>query len=156
MRRIYVYKYIRTLSFDEALSVELRNDASRGYRLQTEYSERIIGRRVSAGWVASVIRDAPSELPKDQAWQLLQQGEAVLHLAEGQMLRRVRAMNDWRIELSGFNDLGVDRLKAFGLISEIVSWQLKLYVPAGAAGADVFARLVDRFPIQRIADRKAA
>ena len=50
----------------------------------------------------------------------------------------------------------VDRLKAFGLISEIVSWQLKLYVPAGAAGADVFARLVDRFPIQRIADRKAA
>ncbi len=72
------------------------------------------------------------------------------------MLRRVRAMNDWRIELYGFNDLGVDRLKAFGLISEIVSWQLKLYVPAGAAGADVFARLVDRFPIQRIADRKAA
>jgi hypothetical protein len=65
-------------------------------------------------------------------------------------------MNDWRIELSGFNDLGVERLKAFGLISEIVSWKLKLYVPAGAAGADVFARLVDRFPIQRVADRKAA
>src|SRR3546814_17386521 len=65
-------------------------------------------------------------------------------------------MNDWRIELSGFNDLGVERLKAFGLISEIVSWKLKLYVPAGAAGAAVFARLVDRFPIQRVADRKAA
>lgn len=135
---------------------QLPKESSRVYRLQTDDGERIIGRRVSAGWVASVIRDAPSELPKDQAWQLLQQGEAVLHLAEGQMLRRVRAMNDWRIELSGFNDLGVDRLKAMGLMSEIVSWKLKLYVPAGAAGADVFARLVDRFPIQRVAGRKAA
>ncbi|KTD99584.1 methylase [Sphingopyxis sp. H038] len=134
----------------------LPKESSRVYRLQTDEGERIIGRKVSPGWVASVIRDTPCDLPKDEAWQLLQKGEAVLHLAEGQMLRRVRAMNDWRIELSGFNDLGVDRLKAFGLISEIVSWQLKLYVPAGAAGADVFARLVDRFPIQRIADRKAA
>ena len=134
----------------------LPKESSRVYRLQTDEGERIIGRKVSPGWVASVIRDTPCDLPKDEAWQLLQKGEAVFHLADGQMLRRVRAMNDWRIELSGFNDLGVDRLKAFGLISEIVSWQLKLYVPAGAAGADVFARLVDRFPIQRIADRKAA
>ena len=43
-----------------------------------------------------------------------------------------------------------------GLISEIVSWKLKLYVPAGAAGADVFAALLDRFPIERVQDRKAA
>ena len=68
----------------------------------------------------------------------------------------MRAMNDWRIELSGFNDLGVERLKTMGLISEIVSWKLKLYVPAGAAGADVFVALVDRFPITRVLDRKAA
>lgn len=65
-------------------------------------------------------------------------------------------MNEWRIELSGFNDLGVDRLKAMGLIPEIVSWKLKLYVPAGAAGADVFARLIDRFPVVGLHERKAA
>jgi hypothetical protein len=29
-------------------------------------------------------------------------------------------------------------------------------VPTGAAGADVFTRLVDRFPVVRIAPRKAA
>src|SRR3546814_16428381 len=78
---------------------QLPKESSRVYRLQTDDGERIIGRRVSAGWVASVIRDAPSELPKDQAWQLLQQGEAVLHLAEGQVLRRVRAKigsESWR------------------------------------------------------------
>lgn len=35
--------------------------------------------------------------------------------ANGQI---VSAMNDWRIELTGFNDLGVEREKSFGLISE--------------------------------------
>jgi hypothetical protein len=135
---------------------QLPKESTRVYRLQTDDGERIIGRKVSAGWVASIIRDGTRDLPKDEVWQLLQRGEVVLHLAEGQVLRRVRSMNDWRIELSGFNDLGVERLKAFGLMSEIVSWKLKLYVPTGAAGADIFARLVDRFPIQRVAERKAA
>jgi hypothetical protein len=45
---------------------------------------------------------------------------------------------------------------AMGLILVIGAQKLKLYVPAGAAGADVFARLVDRFPIERVSDRKAA
>src|SRR3546814_10839659 len=113
----------------------LPKESSRVYRLQTDEGERIIGRKVSPGCVASVIRDTPCDLPKDAAWQLLQQGDAVLHLAEGQMLRRVRAMNDWRIDLSGFDDLGVDRLKAYGLLSVIVSWYVNLYLLAGAAGA---------------------
>jgi hypothetical protein len=111
---------------------------------------------VSPAWAARIVDDGPPQLSAPQAWSMLLAGEAVLHLAEGQRVARVRAMNDWRIELTGFNDLGVERLKAFGLISEIVSWKLKLYVPAGAAGADVFARLVDRFPIERVSDRKAA
>src|SRR3546814_13996404 len=79
---------------------------------------------------------------------MLMSGEAVLHLAQDQKLQRVRAMHDWRIELTGFNDLGVERLKAMGLISEIVSWQLRLYVPAGAVGADVLDRLLERSPIE--------
>lgn len=134
----------------------LPNESTRVYRLQTDAGERIIGRKVSPAWVARIVDDGPPKLSAPDAWALLGAGEVVLHLAEGHRVARVRAMNDWRIELSGFNDLGVARLKAMGLISEIVSWKLKLYVPAGAAGADVFARLVDRFPVQRVADRKAA
>ena len=134
----------------------LPNESTRVYRLQTDAGERVIGRKVSPAWVAHVVDDGPPKLSAEGAWAMLASGEAVLHLAEGHRVARVRAMNDWRIELSGFNDLGVARLKAMGLISEIVSWKLKLYVPAGAAGADVFARLVDRFPIQRVAERKAA
>jgi hypothetical protein len=134
----------------------LPNESTRVYRLQTDAGERVIGRRVSPAWAARIVDDGPPKLSAEQAWSMLLAGDAVFHLAEGQRVARVRAMNDWRIELTGFNDLGIERLKAFGLISEIVSWKLKLYVPAGAAGADVFARLVDRFPIERVSDRKAA
>jgi hypothetical protein len=61
-----------------------------------------------------------------------------------------------RIELTGFNDLALDRLKALGLISEIVSWKLRLFVPTGADGADVLARLMERYPLQRVAVRSPA
>jgi len=87
---------------------------------------------------------------------MLMAGDAVLHLADAQVLKRVRAMNDWRIELTGFNDLGVEHLKAMGLHSEIVSWKLRLYVPTGAVGAEVLDRLLDRHPIARVAARQAA
>lgn len=135
----------------------LPDESTRIYRLQSDDGERVIGRRVSAAWAASVAGDGgPVTLSGIEACSMLMSGDTVLHLAESQSLKRVRAMNDWRIELTGFNDLGVERLKAMGLMSEIVSWKLRLYVPTGAAGADVLDRLLDRFPIEKLATRKAA
>jgi hypothetical protein len=135
----------------------LPDESTRVYRLQTDAGERVIGRKVSPAWVASVTNDdGPPQFSGADAHAMLLAGDVSLHLTEGQSLRRVRAMNDWRIELAGFNDLGVERLKAMGLISEIVSWKLKLYVPTGAVGADVLGRLLERFPVERIAGRKAA
>ena len=135
---------------------QVPDHSGRVYRFQTDDGERIIGRRVSPAWAATIVDAVPQPLSRDAAWATLLAGDANLHLAEGQMLRRVRAMNDWRIELTGFNDLGVERLKAMGLISEIVSWKLRLYVPTGAVGADVLGKLLDRFPIERVTPRKAA
>ena len=135
----------------------LPDESTRVYRLQTDEGERVIGRRVSPAWAATVANDdSPVQLSGDEARAMLLTGETALHLADGQMLKRVRAMNDWRIELIGFNDLGVERLKAMGLISEIVSWKLHIYVPTGAVGAEVLGRLLERFPIERLAARKAA
>jgi len=135
----------------------LPNESTRVYRLQSDDGERLIGRRVSPVWAASVAKedDGPVRLPDEEALAMLMSGEAVLHLAHSQKLQRVRAMHHWRIELTGFNDLGVERLKAMGLISEIVSWKLKLYVPTGAVGAEVLDRLFERFPIERLSTRKA-
>jgi predicted RNA methylase len=135
----------------------LPDESTRVYRLQTDDGERVIGRRVSPAWAAGITNgNGPVRLSGEDALGMLMTGETVLHLADGQTLKRVRAMNNWRIELAGFDDLGVERLKSVGLISEIVSWKLRLYVPTGAVGADVLDRLLDRFPVQRMAPRKAA
>ena len=136
----------------------LPDESSRVYRLQTDEGERVIGRKVSPAWAAMVAHDGdgPVRLSGAEALAMLMSGETTLLLAQNQKLQRVRAMNDWRIELTGFNDLGVERLKTMGLISEIVSWKLKLYVPTGAVGADVLERLFERFPLERLLARKAA
>ena len=40
----------------------------------------------------------------------------------------------------------VERLKALGLISEIIAWQLRLFVPTGSDGPAILGALLDRFP----------
>ena len=134
----------------------LPNESTRVYRLQTDAGKRVIGRRVSPAWATSIVPDAAPQITPDTAWSMLIADEASIEIAEGQTLRRVRAMHEWRIELTGFNDLGVERLKSMGLISEIVSWKLRLYVPTGAVGGDVLEKLLDRFPVVRVNPRKAA
>ena len=134
----------------------LPNESTRVYRLQTDAGERVIGRRVSPAWATSIVPDAAPQITPDTAWSMLIADEASIEIAEGQTLRRVRAMHEWRIELTGFNDLGVERLKSMGLISEIVSWKLRLYVPTGAVGGDVLEKLLDRFAVVRVNPRKAA
>lgn len=133
----------------------LPRESTRVYRLQTDLGERIVGRRVSPAWVASTVGVQPQSLSSAEVWSLLTTSAAVLHLAEGQVLARARSMGVHRIELTGFSDLQVERLKALGLISEIVSWKLRLFVPTGVAGSDVLARLMARFPLERVAERHA-
>jgi hypothetical protein len=77
-------------------------------------------------------------------------------LARSARCRRVRVMGTHRIELSGFNDTMRDRLRAYGLFGEIISWKLRMFVPTDADGVDVIARVLDCFPIERIGERKAA
>ena len=132
----------------------LPNESSRVYRLQADTGERIVGRRVSPAWVAATLGAKAPTLTPAQAWPILMAGEASLHIAEGQILARVRSMGTPRIELTGFNDLGVERLKALGLISEIISWKLRLFVPTGTDGPQIFAKLIERFPITRVVDRR--
>jgi hypothetical protein len=138
----------------------LPEENCRVYRLQTDDGERIVGRQVSPAQVGALCRnlgleDVP-DLAPDQAWQTLLDGKSVLQLADGMQLRRVRVMNDHRVELTGFT-LGMrERLTAIGLTHEIISWKLRLFVPASAAGPAILARLMERHPLVAIADRAAA
>ena len=134
----------------------LPNESTRVYRLQTDAGERIIGRKVSATWVANVLSSGAPELTPDAAFAALTEGRTVLDLAEGLQLRRVRVMGVYRVELSGFTDTMRDRLRTYGLFGEIISWKLRMFVPTDASGAEVLAKLLDRYAIERIAEREAA
>jgi predicted RNA methylase len=131
-------------------------ESTRVYRLQTDAGERIVGRKVSATWVANVLSSVAPELAPDAAFSALTEGRTILDLAEGLQLRRVRVMGGYRIELSGFNDTMRDRLRTYGLFGEIISWKLRMFVPTDASGAEVLAKLLDRYAIERIAEREAA
>ncbi len=134
----------------------LPNESTRVYRLQTDAGERIIGRKVSATSVANVLSSDAPELTPDAAFGALTEGRTVLDLAESLQLRRVRVMGAYRIELSGFTDTMRDRLRSYGLFGEIISWKLRMFVPTDADGAEVLAKVLDRYPIERIAEREAA
>ena len=133
----------------------LPSDGGRVYRLQTDDGERVIGRQVSPTWVAAACATAP-ELSPDDALAGLVGGRMVLHLADGLQLRRVRVMHSHRIELIGFTDAMRERLTAYGLFHEIIAWKLRMFVPKDATGAEVLRKLMERYPLQRIAEREGA
>jgi C-terminal domain on Strawberry notch homologue/P-loop containing NTP hydrolase pore-1 len=134
----------------------LPNESTRVYRLQTDTGERIIGRKVSPAWVAGALEAGTSGLSPDAAFTALIDGKTVLDLAEGLQVRRVRVMGANRIELTGFTEPMRDRLRAYGLFGEIISWKLRFFVPVDATGPAILARVLERYPITRIADRTAA
>ena len=95
-------------------------------------------------------------VPPSDAFAALMEGRTILDLAEGLQLRRVRVMGTNRIELSGFTDTMRQRLTAYGLFHEIISWKLRMFVPVDAAGPAILAKVLDRWPALRIGEREAA
>jgi sulfate adenylyltransferase subunit 1 (EFTu-like GTPase family) len=59
-----------------------------------------------------------------------------------------------RIELTGFTEGMRDRLRAYGLFSEIISWKLRFFVPISASGPEILAKLLQVWPISRISERE--
>jgi hypothetical protein len=133
----------------------LPNESTRVYRLQTDEGERIIGRKVSPAWAATARSTGLPSLTPDDAFAALIEGKTVIDLAEGLQLRRVRVMGGHRIELSGFTDTMRERLSAYGLFDEIISWKLRMFVPTDASGPAILARVMDRYPVERIGEREA-
>jgi predicted RNA methylase len=134
----------------------LPKDSTRVYRLQTDDDERIIGRRVTPTWVSGALASGAADLSAEDAFAALTDGRAVLHLAEDLQLRRVRVMGANRIELSGFTHAMRERLSAYGLFHEIISWKLRMFVPVDASGTAVLTKLMERYPLQRVSEKEAA
>ena len=134
----------------------LPNESTRVYRLQTDDGERIIGRRVSPAWAMNAASTETANLSSDDAYAALVDGRTILDLASGLQLRPARVMGANRIELSGFTDTMRDRLRAYGLFSEIISWKLRFFVPVDASGPAIIGKLLATYPVERISEREAA
>ena len=134
----------------------LPNESTRVYRLQTDDGERIIGRRVSPAWAMNAATTGTTSLSSDDAYAALVDGRTILDLASGLQLRRARVMGANRIELSGFTEAMRDRLRAYGLFSEIISWKLRFFVPVDSSGPAILGKLLDTYPVERISEREAA
>ena len=115
----------------------LPDDSMRVYRLQTDAGERVIGRLVSPAWVAQAVSADGVNIAPTDAWSALLDGRTILELQDGLSLRRAKLMGLFRVELCGFTDGMVERLKAMGLISEIIAWKLRLFVPTGARSMSI-------------------
>ena len=130
------------------------------YRIQTDAGERIIGRYIVPTMVSTMLRnlgiDNVPTLAPDEAWNGLVEGRIGLQLTDGLVLRRSRVMNDYRVELIGFTEAMVPRLKALGLIPEIISWKLRLFIPTGGQGPAILASLLERHSLVGVTDRTAA
>ncbi|WP_441847970.1 strawberry notch-like NTP hydrolase domain-containing protein [Paracoccus wurundjeri] len=133
----------------------LPNDSTRVYRLQTDEGERIIGRKVSPAWAANASTSGITTITPENAFAALMEGRTVLDLAEGLQLRRVRVMGANRIELSSFTDAMRERLRAYGLFHEIISWKLRMFVPVDEAlGPEVLGKIFARWPVERVGARE--
>ena len=133
----------------------------RVYRFETNDGERVIGRQVTPEALERVyeglgVEGAPSLSPAE-AWSAVIERGAVLDLAGGLQIRRSLVMGAYRVELTGFSDGAVPQLKAMGLVSEIIAWRLRLFVPtAENRGPAILGALLQRHPLLGIRARAAA
>ena len=126
---------------------------TRVYRLQTDCGQRLIGRLVSPATAAALkevlLSEAPALSSEDAAATIIRDNTGLV-LRDGLVLKRSLVMGRQRIELTGFSDLDVQRLKALGLNSEIIAWKLRLFVPVGDEAPAILAQLFDLHPLLRI------
>ena len=53
-------------------------------------------------------------------------------------------------------EVRLDRLRAYGLFTEIISWSLRFFVPIDSTGPAVLGKLLDTYPVARIGEREAS
>jgi predicted RNA methylase len=135
----------------------LPQDFCRVRRVQTDDGERIVGRVIAPDRLAGLCRnfgiDQTMVISPDETWASLTDGSSIVALAGDMTLRRVRVMNDYRIELTGFTDGMRDWLKSVGLFSEMISWKLRFFAPVTDKGPEILSKLIERHRLVDVARR---
>ncbi|WP_313195213.1 strawberry notch-like NTP hydrolase domain-containing protein [Shinella zoogloeoides] len=135
----------------------LPQDYCRVYRLQIEDGERIVGRVIAPAGLSRLCNnfgiDRSEVLDPEQAWRSVVDGSSIISLAGEMTLRRVRVMNDNRVELTGFTDGMRDWLRSIGLFSEMIAWKLRFFIPVTDDGSAILSRLMQRHRLLDVMSR---
>ncbi|BCG83539.1 strawberry notch family protein [Mesorhizobium sp. 113-3-3] len=135
----------------------LPQDYCRVFRLQTDDGERIVGRTIAPAHLPALCRnlglDQVQTISPEQVWAALTNDSSVIGLAGDMTLRRVKVMNDYRVELNGFTDGMCDWLKAIGLFCEMIQWKTRFFVPMTGEAIAILSRLMERHRLVDIASR---
>jgi hypothetical protein len=97
----------------------------------------------------------------------IQVGQFGMSSGHGILIRTCKGRKDYTggpnhpVALTMLDDIPVTgamvpRLKALGLISEIISWKLRLFIPTGGQGSAMLAALLERHTLVGLTDRTAA
>lgn len=135
----------------------LPQDFCRVRRLQMDDGEPIVGRVIAPDRLTGLCRnfgiDQTQVLSANQAWASLVDGSSIIGLAGDMTIRRVRVMNEYRVELAGFTDGMRDWLRSIGLFSEMINWKLRFFVPVTDEGAAILSKLIERHRLVDVARR---
>ena len=110
----------------------LPEEHPRVYRFETDDGERVIGRLIPEGALPGLSSAIDFACTPAQALERVLAGET-LTLPGGWSLSLARVMHAQRLELTGFSHADIPRLKAMGLMAEIIQWRTRLFVPLGEA-----------------------
>jgi predicted RNA methylase len=133
----------------------------RVYRFETDDGERVIGRLITPEQLDRLYHafgaSSSAGLSPDEAWRAVIDRGATLELTGDLQIRRSLVMNAYRVELTGYADGMVTQLKALGLMSEIIAWRLRLFIPtAQSRGPAILSALLERHALLRANPRSAA
>jgi len=120
-------------------------------RLQTDDGERIIGRVLSGDQLPHVYKAlglaGKVELSPFEIWDAVLERRSAFTLTNGWTIKRSRVMAENRFEVSGPIDTDLPKLKALGLIVEIINWKARLFIPRDSSGVAKLEALLDQTPV---------
>ena len=131
----------------------MNDNSLRIYRLQTDDGRRLLGRVLHENdlpaFYTALGLDAP-KLSLEALWSSVIDDGASHALARGLRLRRSQIMGENRMELSfvGGSDIFTS-LTGFGCMIEIIQFKRRAFIPVGAQGPSILAKVLERFPLDQ-------
>jgi len=131
----------------------MSKESLRIYRLQTDDSQRLLGRVLHEkdlpAFYTALGLDAP-ELSVEALWHSVLDDGVGHALIRRLRLRRSRIMGENRVEIAFDGGSGIfDILIKCGCMTEIISYKRRAFISVNSQGPDILAKVLEHFPMVR-------